>query len=358
MLQYSKNLPDRVKVGQKHIGEGEPVFIVAEIGNNHNGEIELAKRLVEEAARAGADAVKFQKRCLSEVFIKEMLGKPQTSSRALGRTYGEYRNKLELSDEKLVVLKDLAHSLGLVFFVTPFDLKSAETLDQIGMDAWKISSFDLTHLQLVEYIAQKKQPIFLSTGMASLEEMDKTVEAILKYNEQLILNHCVSIYPTPDEELNLGAIAAMAEHYSPLPIGYSGHEMGFIPTLASVVLGAKTVERHFTMDKTLPGPDHATVSLDLPEFAEMVRQIRRLERAVLDKNIYLHEREIPHRHKHGKSLVARVPIPAGTVISAQMLCCKSPGHGLKPEMFNEIIGKTAQVDIPEDTVIEYNFINW
>lgn len=353
-----QELPDKIKVGSKFIGQGEPVFIVAEIGNNHNGDFEMAKRLVSEAARAGADAVKFQKRTLSEVFTKEMLERPQTSSRALGATYGEYRQKLELSKEQLQELKFLAHSLGLAFFVAPFDLKSAETLSHIGMDAWKIASFDLTHLPLVEYIAQKNQPIFLSTGMADLSEINEAVELILKYNNQLIINHCVSVYPTPDEDLNLGAIITLTEQFRPLPIGYSGHEIGFFPTVAAVILGARTIERHITLDKSLPGPDHATISLDVSEFVEMVRQTRRIEKGIADRNIYLHEKEIPHRHKHGKSLVARMAIPANTVITPEMICCKSPGYGLPPKKMQDIIGRTAKSNIAEDTVIPGDSINW
>lgn len=341
----------RIKVGNKRVGKGEPCFIVAEIGNNHNGDIELAKKSVIEAARLGADAVKFQKRNIDEVFTHEMQSAPQTNSRALGATYGDYRKKLELKDEELKELKELAYSLRLAFFVSPFDLKSAETLAKIGMDAWKIASFDLNHRPLVEFVAKQGGPIFFSTGMATLEEMDEAVSTILKYNKQLIINHCVSIYPTPDDDLNLGAISLLREKYPASPIGYSGHEIGFIPTIAAVALGVCAVERHFTLDKSLPGPDHATVSLDPQEFGEMVRQIRRIERAVADKKKYIHEMEVRHRNKHGKSLVAKVKIPAGTVISDDMLACKSPGHGVKPTLIHTVLGKKAKADIPEDTVI-------
>lgn len=351
----------KIKVGNKLVGEGEPNFIIAEIGNNHNGDLELAKKSVSRAAQVGADAVKFQMRDIDAVFTKEMQAKPQTNSRAveaLGATYGAYRRKLELKDDAFKELKDLAHSLGMVFFVTPFDLKSAASLARIGMDAWKIASFDVNHKPLLEYVAKQNQPVFISTGMATLEEIDEAVETILKYNNQLIINHCVSIYPTPDEDLNLGGVSVLRERYNNLLVGYSGHELGFIPTLAAVTLGAVSVERHFTVDKTLPGPDHATVSLDPLEFGEMVRQIRRIERAVADKKIYLHEKEVGIRSKHGKSLVAKVAMPAGTIISADMLTCKSPGHGIKPTLMHTVIGKTAKIDIPEDTVLTKDLIKF
>ena len=352
----NKNLPSKVKVGNKYIGEGEPNFIIAEIGNNHNGEIDLARKAVTEAARLGADAVKFQKREVDEVFTKSMQAVPQTNSRALGKTYGEYRRKQELKDEELKEMKILAHSLGMAFFVTPFDLKSAKILADIGMDAWKIASFDLNHRDLLEFVAKQGQPIFFSTGMANDEEVDSAVNTILKYNNQLIINHCVSIYPTPDADLNLGAVVFFKEKYSPLPIGYSGHEIGFIPTIAAVALGACTVERHFTLDKSLPGPDHSTVSLDPPELGEMVHQIRRIEKAVADKKKYLHEKEIGIRNKHGKSIVSKTTIPFGTLITKDMLTCKSPGNGLKPTVMDKVIGSVARVDIPGDTVLTEEMI--
>lgn len=352
----SLSLPSAIKVRDKMVGRGHPTFVIAEIGNNHNGEIDLARKEVVAAAQAGADAVKFQKRDVDEVFIKEMLVQPQTHSRSLGKTYGEYRRKQELTDNELREVKDLAHSLGAAFFVTPFDLKSAARLADIGMDAWKIASFDVNHGALAEFVAKQNQPVFLSTGMATLEERDQAVEAILKYNKQLIINHCVSIYPTPDEDLNLGGVKTLAERYHPLPVGYSGHEIGYVPTVVAVALGACTVERHFTYDKSLPGPDHSTVSLEPLEFAQMVREIRRVEKGVADAKIYIHENEIRSRNKHGKSVVSRVSIPQGAVINADMLCFKSPGHGIKPTLLHTVVGKVAKVDIPEDVVIAQEFI--
>ncbi len=340
-----------IKVWNRIVGRGQPTFIIAEIGNNHNGDMELARKSIEAAAIAGADAVKFQKRTLNEVFTQELLSKPQTNSKSLGSTYGEYRSKLELSYDQFRELKEYAHSLGVAFFVTPFDLTSAKKLTEIGMDAWKIASFDVNHKPLLEFVASQGQPMFLSTGMATLEEMDEAIATIHKYNNELTVFHCVSVYPTPDEDLNLGAITTMLARYTDTPIGYSGHELGFIPTVSAVTLGACAVERHFTLDKTLPGPDHATVSLDVPEFTDMVRQIRRIEHAVRDTSIRLHEKEVAIRNKHGKSVVSRVRIPAGVTVSADMLTCKSPGHGVKPTLIHTVIGKKAKEDIPEDTVI-------
>lgn len=351
------NIPKEIKIRDKKIGPGHPVFIIAEIGNNHNGDIELARKEVAAAAHAGADGVKFQKRTVAEVFTRELLDKPQTHSTSLGKTYREYRLAQELTDEELKELKEQAHALGMAFFVTPFDLTSAKALAAIGMDCWKIASFDVNHRPLLEFVADQGQPVFLSTGMATVEERDEAVEEILKRNPNLVIKQCVSIYPTPDADLNIGAVKTLIDRYSPIPVGYSGHELGFIPTIAAVTLGARSVERHFTLDKTLPGPDHSTVSLEPLEFAEMVRQIRRIEKAIADDKIYIHEKEIAHRNKHGKSVVSRQHIPAGTVISAEMLAFKSPGYGIKPSSAHLVVGKKAKVDIPEDSVIINSLLN-
>jgi len=340
-----------IAVGNKKIGYEEPNFIIAEIGNNHNGEFALAKKMIEAAALAGADAVKLQRRTVDEVFTKELLGKEQTHSKSLGTTYGAYRKKLELKGEELSKLKDIAHSLNLVFFVTPFDLTSAKVLAEIGMDAWKIASFDVSHPELVEFVAKQGKPLFLSTGMSTLEDVDLAIKTVQKYNDKLILNQCVSIYPTPSEDLNLGAIKTLIDRYRPIPVGYSGHEMGYFPTIAAVAIGACTVERHFTYDKTLPGPDQATVSLEPHEFAHMVKQIRIVEAAVRDNKKYIHEREIPLKNKHSKSVVSRAPIKAGTTITASMLVFKSPGYGIKPSLVHTVIGRKTKIDIDDDIVI-------
>lgn len=358
MLSNFKNLPSRVQIGNKYVGEGEPVFFIAEIGNNHNGDYFLAKRTIEEAVKAGADAVKFQKRFIDEVFAKELQNKEQTKDQIFGKTYGEYRQALELDMDNFLKLKEHSQKLGTVFFATPFDQKSADFLDEVGMDVYKIASFDVSNLPLLEHVAKKGKPMILSTGMHSLEELDEAVGMILRHNNQLIIKHCVSVYPTTDEYLNLATIPFLKERYSPLPIGYSGHEKGFLPTLAAITLGAKSVERHITLDKNLPGPDHATVSIDPTEFKHMVDSTRRIEKAMGKYGKFLFDVELPTRDKHSKSIVAKTHIPAGTKITAEMLTCKSPGYGLKPRMLGEVIGRTARVDIVEDGVIKHEDIAW
>ncbi len=352
------NFKNKVKIGDRYVGEGEPTYFIAEIGNNHNGDYYLAKRTIEEAVKAGADAVKFQKRFIDQTFAKELREKPQTKDQVLGKTYGEYRQALELSLDEFKKLKKVAQDLGTTFFATPFDKKSVDFLEEVGVDVYKIASFDATNLPLLEYVAKKGKPMILSTGMTSLEELDEAVKTIAPLNNQLVILHCVSVYPTTDERLNLATIPFLRERYKPIPIGYSGHERDYAPTLAAIALGAKCVERHITLDKSLPGPDHATVSIDHLEFKQMVDEARRIETALGKPGKHLFEEEMKTREKHSKSIVSKVKISAGTPITADMVICKSPGYGLKPRRLPEVIGKKLKKDVEEDTVLTEDHILW
>ena len=358
MLDKFQNLPSRIKIGNVWVGEGEPAYFIAEIGNNHNGDFYLAKRTIEESVKAGANAVKFQKRFISETFAKELREKPQTKDQIYGKTYGEYRQALELDKEEFIKLKEYAEGLGVTFFATPFDHKSADFLEEVGQDLYKIASFDVTNLPLLEHVAKKGKPVILSTGMSSIEEIDEAVETILKHNKQLMVLHCVSIYPSAEDKLNLRTVPFFADRYAPLPVGYSGHEQDYIPTLAAISLGAKVVERHITLDKAMPGPDHATVSIDPKEFTAMVAGSRRIEKALGVRRSEVLPDEMGTRNKHSKSIVSSTKIPAGTVITASMVMCKSPGYGLKPNMLPSLIGKKVTVDIDEDSVIAKEQIAW
>lgn len=344
-------IPHSMVILGQSIGRGQNPYLIAEIGNNHNGSRELALQHIEAAKYVGAHAVKFQKRNLPEVFTQSMMATPQMFHQSLGKTYGEYRRTLELSDDDLIACRKKAHAMGLAFGVTPFDISSADALEYIGVDFYKLASFDSHNTPLAEHVAKKGVPVIMSTGMAHLEEIQRNVAAILPHNTKLALLHCVSVYPTPEAETNLGAIESMLKEFSPLPIGYSGHEIGYEPTLMAIGLGACVIERHFTLDKDLPGPDHATVSLDVAEFYNMAKHIRKLRVSLADKRIYLSDKEAGARKKHSKSVVTRVAIPAGTVLTTEMLAFKSPGHGFKPYEADKVIGRTAKEDIPADTVL-------
>jgi sialic acid synthase SpsE len=352
-----EGLPQKIKIGTRYVGPGEPVFVIAEVGINHNGDIELAKKLIDAAKDAGADAVKFQKRTVDEILTKEGLAKPYTSPHAFAPTYGEHRKKLEFSETEYRELKRYADAKNILFFASVWDPKSVDFMESFGVDAYKIPSADVINVPLLEYVAQKNKPVLLSTGMSTMAEIEEAVDAILRHNSRLIIFHCVSLYPCPDDKINLSFMDTLRERFSPLPIGYSGHEMGLLPTLAAVARGAYIVERHLTLDKTMKGSDHAA-SLEPHQFTELVSYIRQIEKiqGVPEKIVY--EELKPLREKLAKSIVAKTHIPRGTVIRPEMLTIKGPGYGIKPSLIHELVGRVAQADIEEDSHLPIEALHW
>lgn len=350
-------LPSRVKIGRQYVGPGEPVYVIAEVGINHNGDIILAKKLIDVAVDAGADAAKFQKRDIDEILTKEGLEKPYNSPNAFAPTYGEHRKKLEFSEAEYRELKSYAESKKIRFFASVWDHKSADFMEALGIDAYKIPSADVINTPLLEYVAKKNRPVLLSTGMSTMEEIEEAVHAVLAHNDRLVLFHCLSLYPSPDEKINLRLMDTLREKFAPLPVGYSGHEMGLLPTLAAVARGACIVERHLTLDKKLKGSDHAA-SLEPHQFKELVNSIRAVEKTMGTGERVMYPELVPLREKLAKSIVARSHIPVGTVITADMLAVKGPGNGIKPSRIHEVVGRVAQHDIREDTHLKEDVFLW
>ncbi len=350
-------LPPKVKIGKQYVGPREPVFVIAEIGINHNGDVEVAKRLIDAAKEAGADAVKFQKRTTEDILTKAGLEKPYTSPHAFASTYGEHRLKLEFSEEQYKEVKSYAASKGILFFASVWDPKSADFMEGFDIDAYKIPSADVTNIPLLDYVSQKNKPVLLSTGMSTEEEIDDAVQTILKHNDRLVLFHCVSLYPCPDDKINLAYMDVLRDTYHPLPVGYSGHEVGLLPTLAAVARGAHIVERHLTLDKTMKGSDHAA-SLEPHQFKELVDGIRAIEaiKGVPQKIMY--PELAPLREKLAKSVVAKVAISTGTVITVDMLTVKGPGHGIKPGQISNLVGRVAQENLSEDSHLPLGALEW
>ena len=248
----------KIKINQnKFIGENEYPFIIAEIGNNHNGNLDTAMKLIESAKKAGADAVKFQVKNIEKSFGKELLDSPYVNENSFGKTYREHKMALEFSEEQMKQLYDFAAKIDIICFSTPFDTDSVDMLERIGNSIYKISSFHVTDLNLIKYVCQTKKPIIISTGMSTIEEIDKAIELIKKYTKDFVIMHCVSCYPTEDEDVNLNVIPTLKNRYN-CPVGYSGHERGIAITASTVLLGSCAIERHFTLDRTMKGPDHAS----------------------------------------------------------------------------------------------------
>jgi sialic acid synthase SpsE len=325
---------------ERSIGHDQPCFIVAEIGNNHQGKLELAKELVRAATEAGVDAVKFQKRDVNSLLSVEGRQAPYTGPHSFGPTYGTHRKALELSVQDMRELKALARWIDVGFFASAWDHVSVAQMHYIGWDLAKICSADLVNIPMLRQIGALNIPVILSTGMSSWGEIDRAVAELKHFHDQIVLLHCNSSYPCPEDEIALPVMDQLKERYN-LPVGYSGHERGFAPTLAAVARGACVVERHFTLDRNLPGTDHQA-SLTHAEMKRLVAMIREVESAmsVTDKRISDKERQAAAKLR--KSIVAARDLPAGHVLTANDLAVKSPGTGISPLRWDEVLGRTLK----------------
>ena len=282
---------EKIKLTEnRSIGKYESPFIIAEIGNNHNGDLKLAKEMIKICKKINVDAVKFQVKDIETAFSKELLDKPYTGPNSFGKTYREHKEALEFSKEELKDVYNYAKEIGIICFSTPFDVKSVNLLKELDNPIYKISSFHVTDLKLIESIAKTSKPIILSTGMSSIEEIDAAVKKIREYHDKLIILQCTSCYPTEDEDVNLRVIPTLEKRYD-CPVGFSSHERGVAITSASVAMGATTIERHFTLDRTMKGPDHAS-SIEETGLELVVKRTKRLfialgsdEKQVLDSEL-------------------------------------------------------------------------
>ncbi|MCA1646466.1 MAG: N-acetylneuraminate synthase family protein [Chloroflexi bacterium] len=345
-----------LKVGRRAVGDGHPCFVIAEGGVNHNGDPHLAQELVRIAANCQADSVKFQKRTIHELLTRAALEKPYVNPNSMGATYGEHRLRLELAESDWYRLRDLATSLGLEFMGSAWDRGSADLLDALDTPAIKMPSAVLTDLDLLEYVARKGRPLIVSTGMSTLAEIDQAVERILRHTDQLILLQCTSAYPSEFVDINLRVMDTYRQRYGVL-VGYSGHERGIAVSAAAATLGACVIERHFTKDRTLPGPDHAA-SLEPVGLEKLVRDIRHIEAAMGSPEKRIAESELPVRVRLGKSVVAAQHIPVGAVVTVEMLTAKSPGDGISANHLPEMIGRIAATDVPADTLLPPDALRW
>jgi len=346
-----------LQLGSQTVGGSEPTYIIAEIGINHQGEVEIAKKLIKEAADAGANAVKFQKRSIKRILTHEGLEMPYDNRNSFGKTYGEHKKALELSEGDYQKLKAFAEEQSVDFIASGWDEESIDFLDNLGVPFFKMASADLTNIPLLVHTAKKNKPMIISTGMASMLMVETAVNAIKPFQVPLCILQCTSTYPSVFEEINLGVIHTFKQSFPDVVIGYSGHELGIAITEAAVALGAKIVERHFTLDRTMKGGDHAA-SLEPGGFSKLVRDIRHIESAMGGVIKQVQESEAPIFKKLAKSIVSMVDIPSGTVLTRDMLTTKGPGTGISPARMDELIGLSVLKDIDADIVLKDEYINW
>jgi N,N'-diacetyllegionaminate synthase len=349
----------RIEIAGRPIGDGAPCLIIAEAGVNHNGDMEMAFALIEKAAAAGADAVKFQS-FITEELITAAANKAPYQVKTTGSAGSQFQmlKALELSGDQQHSLKRKCDQMGILYLCTPYETISVDLLDRIETPAYKIASTDTTNIPFLHYVAGKGRPILLSTGMCTLAEVETAVHTIQQNGggENLALLQCTSEYPAPFSEINLRAMHTMAAAFG-IPVGFSDHTPGIGAAPWAVALGAPIVEKHFTLDKRLPGPDHRA-SIEPEEFARLVQTIRDVESALGDGIKLPSRSEAPNKIHMQKSLVARRAIPAGQPIVAADLTAKRPATGLPPAWQTRVIGRRARADIAADQILQLAHINW
>lgn len=343
----------KIKMQDKFLGEGMPSFIIAEIGSNHNQDFSVALKLIDKAAEAGVDAVKFQT-FKADSHISKFAQMPNYM-----KGYNDIHKlikSLELNREWQSPLKDYAEEKGLIFFSSPCDCEAVDQLESLGVPAHKVASFDLPDLDLIRYIAKTNKPVFLSTGLADWMEIQRALDVCRQEgNEKIILFQCTSLYPAPPSLSNLRAIQTMKTVFNVLT-GYSDHTVGDNVPLAAVSMGAVAIEKHFTLDRKMTGPDHA-FAIEPDELKLMMKKIREIETAFGDgTKAGPREQEHDLYFKARRSLHAAIDIKKGEIISEKMLISKRPGFGIPIFQKNIVIGRKAQKNIDKDSWISWDFI--
>ncbi len=334
----------------KLLGQGQPPFIVAEVGFNHNGDVELAKRMIESAAENGADAVKLQTFIAKEM-ISNSLKADDPDNPGNEIPFYQFFQRYELSRSDYEILFAHAKKVNIPLFSTPFDEGSLEMLVELGMPAIKIASPDLTYLSFLEKVAKTGLPVVLSTGMGNEEEIYRALE-ILQPKCPIILLHCVSNYPSQYEEMNLHCMETLRSRFN-VPIGLSDHTLDNLSAVVAASLGAVFIEKHFTVDRKLPGVDQS-ISIEPQELKKLKTELINVNQILGDDKKQIQPSEIPVKQSARRSLVARINISAGTPLSVEMIACKRPGTGIPAAELNNVLGKPCINDISAEQVLTWD----
>lgn len=345
-----------IEIAHRRVGAGQPLFVIAEAGVNHDGDLAAAKQLIDVAAAAGADAVKFQT-FRAEQLVTAEAAKADYQTRATGgdESQLEMLRKLELSFDAFRELSAHCETRGILFLSTPFDEGAADFLDSLGMPAFKIPSGEITNLPLLDHIARKGKPMIVSTGMATLGEVEAAIETIQAAgNDRVIVLQCVSNYPADPSDANLRAMQTMRDALG-VPTGYSDHTLGIEVSLAAAALGACVIEKHFTLDRTRRGPDHAA-SLEPAELQAMIAGIRVVERALGDGRKRPAASEANVAGVARRSLVAARDIRAGERVTNDMIAVRRPGTGLAPSLRQHVVGRVARADVKRGELLSFEVL--
>lgn len=340
----------------KKLNDESAPFVIAEIGHNHQGNLENAIKLIRAAAGAGATAAKFQKRENKTLFTPELYNQKYNSENAFGETYGEHREALEFGVDEYKVCMAEAKNLGITFFATAFDFNSADFLSNLEVPAYKIASGDLQNLPLLKYVAKFRKPMIISTGGSNIDMIRSAVETIQSVHNQVAILQCTASYPAKYEHLNLKVITTLRDMFPENIIGYSGHDNGIAMSVVAYTLGARVIEKHFTLNRTLKGTDHV-FSLEPQGMQKMVRDLNRAVMAIGSGEKVIYEEEIAPIRKMGKMIVAARDLPSGHVITEVDVEFRSPASGLSPANLDKILGKTLKLPVRQYQAITTNEFN-
>lgn len=334
----------------RRIGEGNPCYIIMDVAANHNGDLDTAKEMIRKAAEAGADAVKLQTYRAEDMYSQNT---PRFSRDPM-KPY-DLIKKVQHPREWIPQLAEYAKGFDIDFLSTPFDYDAVDLLDNTGVSLFKVASLEIVDLRFLKYIASKGKPVILSTGMASLGEIEEAVDTVRSAgNDNIALLHCNTCYPSPVHIVNLKAMETLSNAFR-LPTGFSDHTLGWHISAAAAAMGACVIEKHFTLNREQEGPDHG-FSIEPDELRLMVQYIRDIEKAMGDGVKRVSKEELENYEKGRRSLIAKVDIAKGTVITEGMVTAKRPGYGIKPKYFDMVIGRTAKIDIYEDDILMWDML--
>jgi sialic acid synthase len=334
-------------IGDRLISDESDAYVIAEIGHNHQGSLKTAKELFQAAAECGVAAGKLQKRDNRSLYTREMFDKPYDNENSFGATYGEHREALEFGKSEYEELQAESARLGIGFFSTAFDIRSADFLAELNTPAYKIASGDLKNIPLLRHVAKIGKPMIVSTGGGTMEDVQRAFDTVMPINPRLCLMQCTCGYPAEFAELDLRVIATYREKFPEVVIGYSGHDNGIAMPLAAYMLGARIIEKHFTLNRAMKGTDHR-FSLEPVGMKKMIRDLQRVRIALGDGRKKVYASEASPVLKMGKKLVAARDLPAGHVLTAADIAIKSPGDGLQPYYLDQVVGQVLTRDVRVD----------
>lgn len=338
------------------VADDTDCYVIAEIGHNHQGSVEKCKALFSAAAQAGASAVKLQKRDNRALFTRAAYDASYNSENAFGPTYGTHREALEFGRDEYLELQQFAKDLGITFFATAFDIPSADLLAELDMPVYKLASGDIKSIPLLQHVARAGKPMIMSTGAATMADVERAYAAVSPINNQIAILQCTAGYPPEYDELDLNVITTYRERFPDAVIGFSGHDSGIAMSAVAYALGARVVEKHFTLNRALQGTDHA-FSLEPAGLRKLVRDLQRARVALGSAAKRMHDSERAPGAKMGKKLVAARALPQGHVLTVDDLAMKSPGDGLFPYHRDALVGRCLLAPLAQDDALSYDLVD-